>query len=309
MLKRLIRKILDRLFLRKFDDIKIQKGQIFEKHLDQNLKNIKSLNETYFKVFSQDTEDGIIQYFLKALKIDDVKFVEIGTQDYSESNTRYIYETMRCEGLIIDPTQNLNQKINSILRVWKNKMSIHNDYSSIIFAANNYDKQSKKIVFNNKIFNSNEKKWMKKINNQDIHEEFLDNLSIKFNLDDNLIYMSYEHASPYFAHEIITSIVELYNAEYMNKSLKESTEAIDLLMIEIINSVDPVIKNNIASLVQNHYQQKMFASIKPALSFIEPPYVPDNKSSPGVVFYTLLGVLLGLVIGCIYVLYEENKNR
>ena len=128
MLKRLIRKILDRLFLRKFDDIKIQKGQIFERHLDQNLKNIKSLNETYFKVFSQDTEDGILQYFLKALKIDDVKFVEIGTQDYSESNTRYIYETMRCEGLIIDPTQNLNQKINSILRVWKNKMSIHNDY-------------------------------------------------------------------------------------------------------------------------------------------------------------------------------------
>ena len=30
-IKKLFRKLLDRLFLRKFDDIKIQKGQLFEK--------------------------------------------------------------------------------------------------------------------------------------------------------------------------------------------------------------------------------------------------------------------------------------
>ena len=67
---------MDRLFLRKFDDIKIQKGQIFEKNLSSDIKNIKSLNQTYFKVFSQDTEDGIIQYLLKSLNIQTVKFVE-----------------------------------------------------------------------------------------------------------------------------------------------------------------------------------------------------------------------------------------
>ena len=86
------------------------------------------MNETYFKVFSQDYEDGIIQFFLKSLNVENVKFIEIGTQDYSESNTRYIFETMRCEGLLIDPTPNLEQKINSFLRIWKNKIIIHNDY-------------------------------------------------------------------------------------------------------------------------------------------------------------------------------------
>ena len=84
MLKKLIRKIIDRLFLRKFDDIKIQKGQLFERFLETNLKKINNLNETHFKVFSQDYEDGIIQFFLKSLNIENVKFVEIGTQDYSE---------------------------------------------------------------------------------------------------------------------------------------------------------------------------------------------------------------------------------
>ena len=128
IIKKIFRNILDRLFLRKFDDIKIQKGQIFEKNLSLEIKNIKSLNQTYFKVFSQDTEDGILQYLLKSLNINTVKFVEIGTQDYSESNTRYIYETMRCEGLVIDPYPNLEKEINKILRVWKNKLKVHNDF-------------------------------------------------------------------------------------------------------------------------------------------------------------------------------------
>lgn len=128
MLKKLIRKILNRLFLRKFDDIKVQKGQLFERHLEQNLNKITTIEETFFKVFSQDYEDGIIQYLIKSLSLKNIKFVEIGTQDYSESNTRYIFETMRCEGLIIDPTPNLKKKINSFLRTWKNTLTIHNDF-------------------------------------------------------------------------------------------------------------------------------------------------------------------------------------
>ena len=144
-IKKIFRNILNRLFLRQFDDIKIQQGQIFEKKLSSDLKNIKHLNQTYFKVFSQDTEDGIIQYLLKSLNIQTVKFVEIGTQDYSESNTRYIFETMRCEGLIIDPHTNLEKKINKILKVWKNKLKIHNDYINPtnineILTQNSFDK-------------------------------------------------------------------------------------------------------------------------------------------------------------------------
>ena len=135
IIKKIFRNILNRLFLRKFDDIKIQKGQIFEKNLSLEIKNIKSLNQTYFKVFSQDTEDGILQYLLKSLEIQNVKFVEIGTQDYSESNTRYIYEKYNCDGLIIDNTSNLASKVSKQLDIWKGNLAIEenfvNKYSKI----------------------------------------------------------------------------------------------------------------------------------------------------------------------------------
>ena len=38
MIKKFIRKILHKLFTRNFDDIKIQKGQLFEKYLNSNIE-------------------------------------------------------------------------------------------------------------------------------------------------------------------------------------------------------------------------------------------------------------------------------
>ena len=146
-IKKLIRKIVNRLFERKLDDIKIQKGLLFEKFLEKNLKEISNIEETYFKIFSQDTEDGIIQYLLKSLSIKDVKFVEIGTQDYSESNTRYLFETMRCKGLIIDPYPELEKKIKKFMRTWKNDLNIHNDYID----EDNINDVLKKFSFEDKV--------------------------------------------------------------------------------------------------------------------------------------------------------------
>ena len=44
------------------------------------------------------------------------KFVEIGVGDYSESNTRYIFEKNCCRGLIVDKNKNLRNKKISL---WK----------------------------------------------------------------------------------------------------------------------------------------------------------------------------------------------
>ena len=130
MIKSFIIKRIKNLSSRELDDLKIQNGKLFENNIQNKLKSYKNINEIFFKVFSQDYEDGILQYLLKSLNISSVKFVEIGTQDYSESNTRYIFETMRCEGLIIDPTANLENLIKKRLKLWQNNLKIFNGYVS-----------------------------------------------------------------------------------------------------------------------------------------------------------------------------------
>ena len=113
---------------RKLDQIKIQVAQAFFLNLELNLDKIQNLEIVNYKVFSQHGEDGISQYLIKKLNLKEIKFVEIGTEDYSESNTRYIYQTMNCEGLIIDPYRNLQSQIQKYISLTSNKLKMHNDY-------------------------------------------------------------------------------------------------------------------------------------------------------------------------------------
>lgn len=115
----------------KFENLKIQNAKNFFFNLELNLENIKDIDQTNYKVFSQNGEDGIIQYLIKTLKLKHIKFVEIGTEDYTESNTRYIFHTMRCDGLIIDPLKNLDTLVKkNIPEFWKNNLKIINNFAT-----------------------------------------------------------------------------------------------------------------------------------------------------------------------------------
>jgi hypothetical protein len=60
------------------------------------------LADAEFQVFSQWGEDGIIQYLLGKVPIENDVFVEFGVEDYSESNTRFLLANDRWRGLLID---------------------------------------------------------------------------------------------------------------------------------------------------------------------------------------------------------------
>ena len=116
---------------KKFETLKIQNSKNFFFNLELNLEKINDIDQTNYKVFSHNGEDGIIQYLIKTLKLNYIKFVEVGTEDYSESNTRYIFQTMRCDGLIIDPLKNLETLVKkNIPNFWKNNLKIINKFAT-----------------------------------------------------------------------------------------------------------------------------------------------------------------------------------
>ena len=61
--------------------------------------NFKSINDAEEKIFSQNGEDGIIDYILEIINVKDPKFVEIGVEDYIESNTRLLYHIRNSQDL------------------------------------------------------------------------------------------------------------------------------------------------------------------------------------------------------------------
>ena len=65
------------------------KGQLMAKK-NEVKENIISLKDVEFSVFSQFGEDGIINWLISKLPNLNKVFLEIGTEDYWESNTRFL---------------------------------------------------------------------------------------------------------------------------------------------------------------------------------------------------------------------------
>ncbi len=55
-----------------------------------------------FKVFSQFDEDGIIQYLINHVPIQNKTFIEFGVENYEESNTRFLLLNNHWQGMVLD---------------------------------------------------------------------------------------------------------------------------------------------------------------------------------------------------------------
>jgi hypothetical protein len=65
-------------------------------------REAQSLRDAEFKVFSQFGEDGALQFLIANVPIENDTFVELGVEDYSESNTRFLLSQDNWRGVIVD---------------------------------------------------------------------------------------------------------------------------------------------------------------------------------------------------------------
>ena len=126
MINKIFIKILNKLFKNYFDKKLLMLGTSHILNMRKNYKNISNLNEVDFKVFSQNGEDGIIDYLLFSLQIEKPKFIEIGVGDYYESNTRFLFERSSGDGLIIDIIDNFQKRVKKNIKLWRGNLKILN---------------------------------------------------------------------------------------------------------------------------------------------------------------------------------------
>ena len=60
------------------------------------------LNAHEFRAFSQNGEDGVVQFLLSRVAVENKLFVEFGVGDYSEANTRFLALHDQWSGLVIE---------------------------------------------------------------------------------------------------------------------------------------------------------------------------------------------------------------
>ena len=82
-------------------------------------RQINGIDDKEFQAFSQNGEDGIIQYLIQNLSIKEKKFVEFGVGNYIESNTRFLLEHNNWSGLVMDGNKKDIQYIKNDEIYWR----------------------------------------------------------------------------------------------------------------------------------------------------------------------------------------------
>lgn len=109
---------------RVLDEVKINQGRILSK---LNLNDDKcSIQNSGFKVFSQWDEDGIIQFLVHNLKIENRTFIEFGVEDFFEANCRFLLMKDRWEGYVIDGSPSNINRLRSSYLYWQYPIAAKN---------------------------------------------------------------------------------------------------------------------------------------------------------------------------------------
>ena len=128
---KILKKYLSFLVRRIFDE-EIQKELILKAKVlslkNKNLKKIKDLSVVEFQVYSQWGEDGIIDWLISKFPQIPKNFLEIGTQDYKESNTRFLLINRNWDGFLIEGDKGDVKKIKSQRIYWKHNLKIRNKF-------------------------------------------------------------------------------------------------------------------------------------------------------------------------------------
>ena len=130
MFKKFISKIIKKIFYEEIEKIHINKGKILSLQ-HSRFKKIKNISDVEFRVFSQWGEDGIIDWVINQIPNISKNFIEIGTEDFKEANTRFLLMNKNWDGVLIEGDKNYVENIKKDRIYWKHNIKVINEFVNL----------------------------------------------------------------------------------------------------------------------------------------------------------------------------------
>jgi LPS O-antigen subunit length determinant protein (WzzB/FepE family) len=171
-----------------------------------------------------------------------------------------------------------------------------------LLAVSEWNKEENFIEYDPEKYNAKEYTWLTKSSSGEIKEPSFQEAYGKFDSifdiknSEGFIYLSIEHESPYFARDLLVSIIETINKLVKNEEKQKALNSIDFLNKQII---------------QNQTQTVMLAEASKEYLFkvIDPPIAPEQRYKPQRKIICIFGAILGLIFGIfIALIVSTYKN-
>lgn len=108
-----------------FSEKKIFLQGLQNQSITRKLDEIFNLKDVEYSVFSQFGDDGIIDWITHKIPSIEKNFIEIGVQDYWESNTRFLLKSENWSGVIIDSSKKDINKIKTQRVYWQHNLKAY----------------------------------------------------------------------------------------------------------------------------------------------------------------------------------------
>jgi LPS O-antigen subunit length determinant protein (WzzB/FepE family) len=173
-----------------------------------------------------------------------------------------------------------------------------------LVAIESWDSQNNIITYaSNKFYDAESKTILKTASPQTTYKKFMK--SVTFSKDVNgFIAISVKHQSPYIAKEWTELIVDQLNQFYRTQDKRKAEASMNFLNAQIAQTNYTEIKNIIAELLKQEIQQLTLIEANDfyVFSYLDPPIAKEEKSEPTRSSISILGAVLGFMLGLFSVL-------
>ena len=195
-----------------------------------------------------------------------------------------------------------------------NFMGRHNIIPELM-AVSAYNINTGELSYDPTIFDPETRIWTRDVKpplqkNPSSQEAFLYMREILSVTEDRLtgfVSVSIEHLSPLIAYEWVTWLVDDLNREMLLEATVEAQQSIDYLTNQLENTQVVALEQVFYALIEEQTKTLMLANSRAEYLFktIDPAIAPEIKSGPSRTLIIALGILLGGMLGVLWVLIRQ----
>ena len=191
----------------------------------------------------------------------------------------------------------------------------HESFLPDLMAAEKWHIKSNSIIYNEDLYDEKNKKWVREIyfpfqqmpSEQEAFKLFSKHINISEDKKNQLVTLSVEHISPSVAQQWAEWIIDEANTMVANLRIEEAESSINYLNEQIKLTPYAELRTMFFSLIQENTQNMMLAKVSNqfALTIIDPPLIPEIKSSPQRALICILGTLLGGMLSLLIIFVRK----
>ena len=186
----------------------------------------------------------------------------------------------------------------------------YNEIKSTLLAFKEYDSELNEIIYDTSIYDKDNKTFtgntLTTPSFEKSYSKYRNILSI-YLTKSGFIKLDATHQSPEFAFQFITTIIDEINSTSRAAAIKDTEASLSYLYEKLTDTKKIEIKNSINQIITSKLKLQMMAQVidKYSLDPIDTPFVPEMKVSPNRARMSILGTILGFIMGILYTIIRH----